>query len=221
MQELFKMAEQYCETMVPVLALDIDGNPAPQLLIQVSTTTFMCAFHLAFSGHTAAVHATTRAALEAALFGYVVSRGDEHFDRWTNPPRDFKKKVHASEAFRLLEKEGIEEHRELKASYEDLIARGAHPNRLAVARHTRSTPNEGGEELEFTAIYPPSKNSLVHIAHVIGTAAMSMVVGGATLTGSRERLFREGRSLYKRLLTFLEANAAPSSPLPAGATSSN
>ncbi len=209
MQELFKMAAAYSETMCELIARPVRGNPAPQLLFQVSTTTFMCAFHLAFSGQTAAVHATTRSALEAALYGYVVSKSDENYERWKNPPRDSRMKVRASEAFKLLDQEGIGEHREIKATYEDLISLGAHPNRLAVAHNTRSTSNAKGTELEFTAIYPPSVSSVRQIANSIGTAALSMIVAGATLVDSGEQLFIEGRELYERLLQYLRENSDP------------
>ncbi|WP_338881553.1 hypothetical protein WHX56_14125 [Achromobacter veterisilvae] len=184
----------------------------PQLLFQSSMTTFMSAFQLAFSGHTSAVHATVRAALEAALYGYVISRGEDHFGRWKNPPQDSKKKVRASEAFRFLKEEGIDEHVQLKANYEALIALGAHPNKPSISLHTRLTTRDDVDESEFIAIYGPSKQSAVYIANAIGTAALTMVVAGATLTDCRARLFEEGRTLYKRLLDYLESNAAPPRP---------
>lgn len=212
MRELFTMAEAYSETMSAVIAMPVKGNPVPQLLFQVSTTTYMCAFHLAFSGQTSAVHATSRAALEAALYGFVVSRSDENYERWKNPPRDSRMKVRASEAFKLLDQEGIEEYREIKAAYEDLISLGAHPNRLAVAYNTRSTPNEQGSELEFTAIYPPSTSSVRQIANAISTAALSMIVAGTTFADSRDQLIVEGRGLHKRLLDYLRANSDPLPP---------
>ena len=204
------MAEEYSDVMSAAITGPVSGNPASLLLIQVSMTTFLSAFQLAFGGHTSAVYAVTRAGLEAALYGYVISKGDDHFERWRNPPKDSRFKLRASEAFRFLEQEGIREHTELKALYNDLISLGAHPNRLAVSRHTTSEPNAEGEMLTFTGIYSPSDRSFFHIVAALSTAALTMTVAGATLRHSKEDLFIRGRSLTERLQAYLVANGAQS-----------
>ena len=184
-----------------ILTRQVSGNPAPSILMSSGFFTWNSAIQLSFSGQFFPIPPLCRAVIETALYAHLIAQSDENFSRWSNPPKDHKKKITAKEGIRSLKKQGISFADELEREYEEFIAFGAHPNRKGISRQLSMEENNKGLETELVGIQHPSGKTMMPITMAINSGIRASHI--YAITTNDETLAKWSDDIRNRLLKFL------------------